>query len=132
VATESADVALVAEWRDLLARHARTWCALERELGRRHQLGVSEFEVLERLAENPRQGSRVQDLAASVCLSQGALSRVIGRLEKQGLVERAICPDDRRGIHVALTAGGRARYAAARDTQRAVLAATLREPAPVS
>jgi len=123
---EEPDRGLVDEWRGLLARHAATWCALERELGERHGLGVSEFEVLERLVEDPRGGYRVQELADAVHLSQSALSRVIGRLERDGLVTRSICENDRRGIYVCPTEQGRARHAEACATQRAVLAATLR------
>ena len=43
------DDRLVGAWRDLLDRHARTTSALERSL-HEHGLGVSEYEVLERLA----------------------------------------------------------------------------------
>jgi DNA-binding MarR family transcriptional regulator len=121
-----------AAWRELLERHAITMCALERELGERHALGVSEFEVLERMVEDGEQGQRVQQLAAEVYLSQSALSRVVGRLERDGLVVREMCPTDRRGIYVSLTDAGRERYAAARATQRQVLAATLGGQLPKS
>ena len=43
---------MVSAWRALSARHAAVCSALERELGERHGLGVSDFEVLERLAES--------------------------------------------------------------------------------
>ncbi|MFD7983754.1 MarR family transcriptional regulator [Kitasatospora indigofera] len=124
----AADAALVAGWRDLLARHAATACALDRELGERHDLGMSEFEVLERLVES--EGSdqamlRVQELACTVHLSQSALSRLIGRLEKAGLVTRAMCENDRRGIFVTLTEDGRERYERARPLHREVLARVL-------
>src|SRR2546430_8320214 len=42
---------IVSAWRALAARHAAVSAALERELGERHGLGVTEFEVLECLAE---------------------------------------------------------------------------------
>ena len=123
--TEETDRSLAAAWRELLTRHATTWCALERELGERHGLGVTEFEVLERLVEDGRERHRVQELADAAFLSQSALSRVIGRLERDGLVTRSMCDEDRRGIYVCLTEAGRARHASARATQREVLAATL-------
>jgi DNA-binding MarR family transcriptional regulator len=119
------DASLVASWRDLADRHARITCALERVLQDEHGLGVSEFEVLERLAEGPKEQHRMQELADSVYLSQSALSRLIGRLEGEGLVSRAICSEDRRGIYACITATGRARYEAARPDQRRVLAETL-------
>jgi DNA-binding MarR family transcriptional regulator len=123
----AADVAAadVAAWRALAASHAIVSCALDRELGERHGLGVSDFEVLERLAESENHKFRVQELANAVHLSQSALSRLIGRLEQHGLVQRCLCPQDRRGIYVTLTDEGRRRHAAAVPTHRAVLAATL-------
>ncbi|MDH6120338.1 DNA-binding MarR family transcriptional regulator [Kitasatospora sp. GAS204A] len=116
--------ALVSAWRDLLARHAATACALDRELGEQFGLGMSDFEVLERLAEAPAE-LRVQELAEKVHLSQSALSRLIGRLEKAGLVQRAMCELDRRGIYVTLSAAGHERYEAARPLHREVLARVL-------
>ena len=116
---------LVGQWRALVASHATVSAALEHDLGERHGLGVTEFEVLERLAENPGHQFRVQELAESVHLSQSALSRMIGRLEQHGLVQRSLCDNDRRGIYVCLTEDGRRRHAEALPTQRAVLAATL-------
>jgi DNA-binding MarR family transcriptional regulator len=116
---------IVSTWRALTARHAAVVAALERELGERHGLGVTEFEVLERLAENDEHKFRVQELAESVHLSQSALSRMIGRLEQHGLVQRSMCDVDRRGIDVCLTEDGRRRHAEALPTQRSVLAATL-------
>ncbi|MFF7638377.1 MarR family transcriptional regulator [Kitasatospora sp. NPDC008050] len=112
--------ALVSEWRELLARHAATACALDRELGDQFGLCMSDFEVLERLAE-AADNLRVQELAEKVHLSQSALSRLIGRLEKAGLVERTMCDLDRRGIYVRLAPLGQERYEAARPLHREVL-----------
>jgi DNA-binding MarR family transcriptional regulator len=117
--------ALVASWYALREQHARATTALERALEEDHKLGVSEFEVLERLAEAEESSCRMQALHDSVHLSQSALSRVVGRLESAGLVERKMCRDDRRGIFAALTEAGRERYEAARPTHRRVLAEVL-------
>lgn len=120
---------LVHSWRHFLERYHSTTCALERALNEEHQLGMSEFEVLDRLAEwetvatCPGAAKRVQELATSLHLSQSALSRVIARLERDGLVMRGMCPNDRRGIYVCLTEEGRRRHAGALPTQRSVLAA---------
>jgi DNA-binding MarR family transcriptional regulator len=121
------DEALVARWREMLDRHARTTCALEKVLQERHQLGVSEFEVLERLASCDREQNRMQALADTVHLSQSALSRLIGRLESDGLVTRSMCSADRRGIFACLTPEGRERYEAARPTQRQLLSELLND-----
>lgn len=116
---------LVEVWRDLLERHARTTSALERRLQHEHALGVSEYEVLERLATSDKDAQRMQELAEAAYLSQSALSRVVARLEADGLVQRGMCPEDRRGIMACLTDAGRERYEAARPTHRTVLAETL-------
>jgi DNA-binding MarR family transcriptional regulator len=116
---------LVEAWRDLLERHARLTCALERTLQDEHGLGVSEYEVLERLAGADKPERRMQELADAVHLSQSALSRVVARLEADGLVKRGMCAEDRRGIFACLTDSGRERYEAARPTQRGVLAEQL-------
>ena len=118
------DDLLVFAWRGLLDQHARAHCALERAL-KDHDLGVSEYEVLERLCDGDPGHRRMQDLGAAVHLSQSALSRVVARLEADGLVERKMCTEDRRGIYVAITAAGRARYKAARPAHRAALAEAL-------
>jgi DNA-binding MarR family transcriptional regulator len=115
---------LGAQWRELLSRHARTVVALEEAL-EEHGLGMSEYEVLERLACDCGDRPRMQELAAAVHLSQSALSRTVGRLEKDGLVHRAMCAEDRRGVAVCLTDLGRERYEAARPTHRRVLSETL-------
>jgi DNA-binding MarR family transcriptional regulator len=113
--------AIVGTWHELLDRHARVQCALERALDDKHGLGVSEFEVLDRLANDADRTCRIQELVGTLHLSQSALSRVVARLEAEGLVERAICAEDRRGIYAQLTPAGRKRHAQALPTQRAVL-----------
>lgn len=124
MSTTSRDARLVDEWRDLLERHARTTCALEHSLSE-HGLGISEYEVLERLATGDKDSARMQELADAVHLSQSALSRVVARLEADGLVKRAMCSEDRRGIYACLTDPGRERYEAALPVHRAVLAESL-------
>ena len=120
-----ADEELVDVWRALLDSHARTHGALERAL-KAHDLGVSEYEVLERLASvSDGEQRRMQVLGEALHLSQSALSRAVARLEKDGLAHRGMCKEDRRGIYVCITDAGRERYAAARPAHRAALAVTL-------
>ena len=109
----------------MAACHAAACAALERELGERHGLGVSDFEVLERLAESEGRKFRAQDLAEAVHLSQSALSRLVDRLARHGLVERCGCDVDRRGVYVVLTEAGERCHAEAVPTHRHVLARLL-------
>jgi DNA-binding MarR family transcriptional regulator len=122
---QAAERSVVAAWRELMARHAAVNGALERDLQDRHGIGVSEFEALEWLAESGKDKCRALELTEALPLSQSAASRVVARLERQGLVTRAMCELDRRGIFVHLTDAGRERYQAARPTHRAVLTAHL-------
>jgi DNA-binding MarR family transcriptional regulator len=133
MSTDADSTKLVETWRGVSMCHAKVSAALDKALEREHGLGLSEFEVLEQLATGQDSGGcRMQDLAGSVCLSQSALSRLVGRLEAEGLVHRAMCTQDRRGIFAHLTPAGRARWEAARPTHRAVLAELLPANAPVA
>ncbi|MFI2435801.1 MarR family winged helix-turn-helix transcriptional regulator [Streptomyces sp. NPDC018693] len=123
MAARTAGAGLEQRWRDILSVHARTTCEIDRVL-HPHGLGASDFEVLDILAsETPGEGEhcRVQNLVGRVHLSQSALSRLIGRLEKEGLVERSVCADDRRGVWVTLTRRGRDLHAEVLPLQRGVL-----------
>ncbi|GAA3291744.1 MarR family winged helix-turn-helix transcriptional regulator [Streptomyces cinereospinus] len=125
MAAKKAEQALVEQWRDILALHARTQCEIDRAL-HQHHLCASDFEVLDVLAVGTGDCAlRVQEISERVHLSQSALSRLVARLEKDGLVERAMCPEDRRGVRVALTAKGRALHGEALPVQRAVLSRML-------
>ncbi len=114
---------LAAEWHDLMGRYHRITCALDRELLAKHGITVSDFEVLQQLyaAESGDGQVRMHDLGDRVHLTQSALSRLVSRLEADGLVERGMCADDRRSVWTKITAAGSARFAAARPTQRAIL-----------
>ena len=114
-------------WRDILAVHARAQGEIDRAL-HPYGLGASDFEVLDLLASAtppPGELCRVQNLVGRVHLSQSALSRLIARLERHGLVERSTCPTDRRGVYVQLTARGRELHTETLPLQRAALARAL-------
>ncbi|MBJ7358834.1 MarR family transcriptional regulator [Nocardioides sp.] len=115
---------LVDEWRALLERHAAVSSALEKALEDRHHIGLSEFETLDRLVDANCGKYRMNDLSGDIHLSQSALSRAVARLERDGLVERSICDDDRRGVFVRLTDKGQRVHDQALPTHRAVLQET--------
>ena len=134
MSTDADSASLVETWRGVALCHAKVSSALDKALEREHGIGLSEFEVLDRLAttKGDKDGRRMQDLAEAVCLSQSALSRLIGRLEAAGHVQRAMCTDDRRGIYAHITPEGRALWEKARPTHRAVLAEQLPANAPAT
>ena len=113
--------ALVEEWRELLDRHAAVSCAMEKALQDQHAIGLSEFETLERVVDANCGKYRMSDLARDIHLSQSALSRAVARLERDGLVDRDMCIEDRRAVFVCLTEKGKQVYEQALPTHRAVL-----------
>ncbi|GAB3129219.1 MarR family transcriptional regulator [Tsukamurella serpentis] len=126
------DDALAEQWHRLMRDYTRLSCALDRALAA-HDLSSSEFEVLEQLARadcakaTPSGKVRMSDLAEHVHLSQSALSRLVARLEKDGLATRSMCENDRRSVFTRITEAGAERYHQARPTQRAVLRAEAAE-----
>ncbi|WP_307845174.1 MarR family transcriptional regulator [Planomonospora sp. ID67723] len=76
--------------------------------------GLSEvdFETLLRLARSPGQRLRMSDLAAQTNLSTSGVTRVVDRLEREGLVVRQACATDRRASYAAITEAGTDRLAA--------------------
>jgi DNA-binding MarR family transcriptional regulator len=97
--------------------------ALESELQIKHGLTLSEFTVLQCLAEHPEHHMRMQQLADSVGLSQSAMSRLVERLEAEscGLLERFLCLKDRRGVYTQITEKGLDRLNEAYPTYQSIL-----------
>jgi DNA-binding MarR family transcriptional regulator len=112
-------------WRSLNATHHVVRGALDAELRRAHDISAVEFEVLECIAGFSDGTARMQDIAALAHLTQSTASRVVARLEEEGLATRKSCPDDRRGIFAKLTSAGRERVAAASPTYRRVISEKL-------
>jgi DNA-binding MarR family transcriptional regulator len=118
------DDELARAWQDLMSRYHRVSCVLDRALQNDHGITSSEFAVLEQLAEAPADFSmKMHDLGERVHVTQSALSRLVARLETDGLVERALCTEDRRCVFATLTPAGLDLYHAARPTHREVLRA---------
>jgi DNA-binding MarR family transcriptional regulator len=84
--------------------------AVDADLQREHRLQLTEFRALWLLAEAPEHRMRMSDLAGAQDLSLSGMTRVVGRLEAQGLVERVRCEEDARGWLAVLTDTGLACY----------------------
>ena len=115
-------------WREMNALHAAVQTALDRELRSEHGISAVEYEVLERLTSCDSGKCRIQEISEFLRVGQSTASRVVARLEEEGLAERAMCSDDRRGIFATATPAGREKAAAAEPTYRAVLEAKLSPP----
>ncbi len=74
-----------------------------------HRLSAVEFEVLMRLARSPGSRLRMTDLAGQTSLSTSGVTRVVDRMDRDGLVRREACPSDRRSSYAVITTPGRQR-----------------------
>jgi DNA-binding MarR family transcriptional regulator len=106
-------------WRGMLRVHAALTKALDAELESSHGLPLTSYEVLMHLADAPGEKMRMSDLASSILLSRSGLTRLVDRLERDGLLVRESCPSDARGAFAKLTDEGRRRLHAARGTHLA-------------
>jgi DNA-binding MarR family transcriptional regulator len=86
-----------------------------------HGLSLIEFEVLIRLARSPDHRLRMTELAGQVALTTSGITRVVDRLERDGLARRQACPSDRRGSWAVLTGAGLDRLATALPGHLALL-----------
>lgn len=103
-------------WRAFLTAHARVVEQLAAELEEQEGLPLAWYDVLVHLHEADDHRLRMQELAARVLLSKSGLTRLVDRMEADGLVQRIPCPDDRRGTFAALTRAGSERLRATAPT----------------
>jgi DNA-binding MarR family transcriptional regulator len=104
----------LAAWRGLLAAHSSLIAGLDEELEREHGIPLTSYEVLMYLADAEGGRLRMGELADRLLLSRSGITRLVDRLEREGLVERHRCTDDGRGYFAALTEAGRSKLDAAR------------------
>jgi DNA-binding MarR family transcriptional regulator len=106
----------LAAWRGLLRVHSALVKALDAELLAGHDLPLSSYEVLINLQAAPGRRRRMAELAESVLLSRSGMTRLVDRLERDGLLERDSCSSDGRGTFAVLTDAGEAMLSRARAT----------------
>ena len=103
----------------MLRVHSDMTRVLDAELTLRHGLPLTSYEVLLFLADSPDGRMRMSELADSVLLSRSGLTRLVDRLERDGLLEREQCEEDARGYFAAITDRGRTLFTEARRTHLA-------------
>ena len=84
-------------WEAFLRTQAAIVRRLEREMMETDGLPLPWYDVLIQLYATPEKRLRMQVLAESVVLSRSGVTRLIDRLEREGLVRREASPEDRRG-----------------------------------
>lgn len=97
----------LAVWRSFLRTHNHLLRQLEHQLQSHGMMALGSYDVLVQLAEAPERRLRMSELAEAVLLSRSGLTRLVDRLQKDGLVHRQPDPEDARGMYTVLTAKGR-------------------------
>ena len=108
----------LAAWRGFLRTHAGLVKELDADLEAQHQLPLTSYDVLTTLADQPQGRMRMRDLADAVVLSRSGLTRLVDRLQREGLLEREQCASDARGAYAVLTETGRDRLREAQPLHR--------------
>lgn len=103
-------------WRAFLVGTTLLMERLDRDLRENHDLSLPEYEILVRLSEAPGHRMRMALLADSVSHSRSRVTHTVARMEKDGLVDRAACPSDGRGVEAVLTPRGVSALEAAAPT----------------
>src|SRR5919109_3461695 len=103
-------------WRGLLRVHSALVKALDAELIAAHGLPLTSYEVLINVQAAPDRRRRMAELADSVLLSRSGTTRLVDRLERDGLLERDTCTSDGRGCYAVLTDKGEELLSRARAT----------------
>ena len=106
----------LAPWRAFLTAHALISRRLDDDLRTEQQMTLAEYAALVQLAEAPGRRLRINLLADGIVLSRSGATRLIDRLEADGLVERSHCSSDGRGAEAVLTDAGLARLRLASRT----------------
>lgn len=97
-------------WVRLLAAQNQLTRPMDQHLRVSHDLTINDYEVLLKLSQAPEGRLTRSELARSVHLTHGGITRLLAGLERAGLVESADCPTDRRVVYAELTATGRERF----------------------
>jgi DNA-binding MarR family transcriptional regulator len=99
------DIHLTA-WRIFLTAHAVVIDDIERELAAAGKVPLTSYDVLLALSQAPERRLRMSELAREVVLSRSGLTRLVDRLEAEGLLTRERVATDRRGAFAVLTDDG--------------------------
>src|SRR3954469_6516131 len=94
-------------WRSLLNVHARITDEVERALADADLPQLAWYDVLWALQRAPEKALRMGALADQVVtISRSGLTRLVDRIEAEGLLLRRASPGDRRAVEVAITSAG--------------------------
>ncbi|MBW5448271.1 MarR family transcriptional regulator [Cohnella sp. CFH 77786] len=93
----------LAAWRSFIKAHARIIERIERDLAEQKKVPLTTYDVLIALFEAPDRKLRLGELTKKVVLTKSGLTRLVDRLEREGLLVREKSEEDRRGAYAVLT-----------------------------
>ena len=103
----------LAVWKQLQWATALIMARFRRDLAG-SRLSLEEFDVLVHLAWSPAGSLALHELTASMVvtggLSRSGITRLLDRMERDGLIRRTVSTHDRRRFDVRLTSQGRQRF----------------------
>ncbi len=93
-------------WAGFFVAHGRITRKIDDMLKKAGCVSMDVYDVL--LTLEIAEGGRLimSELASRVLLTRSGMTRLTDRLEKQGLLMRQSCPNDRRAIHIVITEKG--------------------------
>jgi DNA-binding MarR family transcriptional regulator len=94
-------------WVALCRAHAGVTGRLQEALVEGGMPPLAWYEVLDTVANAPDERLKMGDLADALVISRGGLTKLVDRLVKAGLLERAFCATDRRVSYAVLSSSGR-------------------------
>ena len=103
-------------WLRIVQVHDRISRRVDSALHRQHDLSLTGFEALRRIADAPGERATMGEVAESLGLSRAGVTSTVSRLVADGLVRRERVGGDRRLLHARLTDAGRVRVEAAART----------------
>jgi DNA-binding MarR family transcriptional regulator len=93
-------------WRAVLNAHASVVDRVEQALAEADLPPLAWYDVLWAVRRAPDRRIRMAELADSLTLSRGGLTKLADRLEAGGLLRRERAEDDGRGLYAVLTEAG--------------------------
>ena len=93
-------------WRALVMGTTLLFDRLDEDLRRSFDISLVEYEILVRLSEREGRQLRMAQLADALAHSRSRVTHTVARMEKAGLVERCVSPEDGRGILARMTQQG--------------------------
>jgi DNA-binding MarR family transcriptional regulator len=123
----------MASYIDLFTEFVRleieVWSSLDADLQVAAGITLAQFQALSAIRKNAG-SARVQDISAELMITVGATSKLVDRLERDGLAVRSANPDDRRSSVINLSAAGENALEEADDAAEQHLRTAFRDTIP--